>query len=48
MSQKLTVVLLATLVLFGAMSLKTAVVKHGNGAVIMANGGAPQPPVPWK
>lgn len=48
MSRKATVVLLAMLVLVGAMSLKTVVVTHGDGSVIMANGGAPQPPVPWK
>jgi len=48
MSRKLTVVLLAMLVLVGAMSLKTVVVTHGDGSVIMANGGAPVPPTPWK
>jgi len=48
MSRKLTVVLLAMLVLVGAMSLKTVVVTHSDSAVIMANGGAPVPPVPWK
>ena len=48
MSRKLSVILLAMLTLAGAMSLKTVVVAHGNGAMIMANGGAPQPPVPWK
>ena len=48
MSRKLTVVLLAMLVLVGAMSLKTVAVTHGDGSMIMANGGAPQPPVPWK
>jgi len=48
MSRKLTVILLAMLVLVGAMSLKTVAVTHGDGSVIMANGGAPQPPVPWK
>ena len=48
MSRKLTVVLLAMLVLVTAMSLKTAAVTHGDGSVVMANGGAPQPPVPWK
>ena len=48
MSRKLTVFLLAMLVLVGAMSLKTVVVAHGDGSVIMANGGAPQPPTPWK
>jgi len=36
------------LVLVGAMSLKTVVVTHGDGSVIMANGSAPQPPTPWK
>ncbi len=48
MSRRLTVVLLAMLVLVGAMSLKTVVVTHGDGSVIMANGGAPAPQVPWK
>jgi hypothetical protein len=49
MSRKLTVVLLAMLVLVGAMSLKTVVVSHSDGAVIMANGGGgPVPPTPWK
>jgi hypothetical protein len=48
MSRKLTVVLLAMLVLVGAMGLKTVVVAHGDGSAIMANGGAPQPPTPWK
>jgi len=47
MSRKLTVILLAMLVLAGAMGLKTVVVAHSDGAVIMANGGAPQPPTPW-
>jgi len=48
MSRRLTVVLLAMLILVGAMSLKTVVATHGDGSVIMANGGAPQPPIPWK
>jgi hypothetical protein len=48
MSRKLTVVLLAMLVLVGAMGLKTVVVTHGDGSVIMANGSAPLPPTPWK
>ena len=48
MSRKLAVIFLAMLVLVGAMSLKTVVVTHGDGSVIMANGGAPAPPVPWK
>ena len=46
MSRKLTVVLLAMLILVGAMSLKTVVVAHSDGSVIMANGGGPQPPLP--
>ncbi len=48
MSRKLAVVFLAMLVLVGAMSLKTVVVAHGDGSVIMANGGAPPPITPWK
>ena len=48
MSRKLVVVLLAMLVLAGAMGLKTIVTARGDGSVIMANGGAPVPPSPWK
>ncbi len=48
MSRKLTVVLLAMLVLVGAMSLKTVVVTHSDNSLTMANGGAPPPPSPWK
>lgn len=48
MSRRLTVLFLSTLVLVGAMSLKTVVATHSGDAVIMANGGAPQPPNPWK
>jgi len=48
MSRKLTVVLLAMLVLVGAMGLKTVVVTHGDGSLVMANGSAPLPPTPWK
>jgi hypothetical protein len=44
MSRKLTALLLAMLVLAGAMSLKTVVAAHSNGAVMMANGSAPYPP----
>jgi hypothetical protein len=44
MSRKLTSLLLAMLVLAGAMTLKTVVSAHSNGAVMMANGGAPLPP----
>ena len=47
MSRRLTVVLLAMLVLAGAMSLKTVVATHGGNSVVMANGGAPEPPIPW-
>jgi hypothetical protein len=46
MSKKLAVVFLAMLVLVGAMGLKTLITVHGNGTVIMANGGAPPPPIP--
>jgi len=46
MSRKLAALLLAMLVLAGAMSLKTVVAAHSNGAVIMANGPAPSPE-PW-
>jgi hypothetical protein len=48
MSRRLTVLLLAMLVLVGAMSLKTVVITHSDGSLIMANGSAPPPPVPWK
>ena len=44
MSRKLTALLLAMLVLAGAMSLKTVVMAHSDGAVLMANGGDPVPP----
>jgi hypothetical protein len=46
MSRKLSSLLLAMLVLAGAMSLKTAVAAQNNGAITMANGGAPVPPPP--
>ena len=48
MSRRVMVLFLAMLVLVGAMSLKTVVVTHGDGSVILAHGGAPVPPVPWK
>ena len=48
MSRRITVVFLTMLVLVGAMGLKTAITAHGDSTVIMANGGAPEPPVPWK
>ena len=44
MSRKLTSLLLAMLVLVGAMSLKTVVAAHSNSAVLIANGPAPVPP----
>jgi hypothetical protein len=44
MSRKLTALLLAMLILVGAMALKTVVTAHSNGTVIMATGGAPWPP----
>jgi hypothetical protein len=44
MSRTLTAILLAMLVLAGAMGLKTVVAAHSNGTVMMANGGAPYPP----
>ncbi|MCU1240528.1 MAG: hypothetical protein JWO71_1254 [Candidatus Acidoferrum typicum] len=44
MSRKLTSLLLAMLILAGAMTLKTVVSAHSNGAVMMANGAAPVPP----
>lgn len=46
MSRKLTVLLLAMLVLAGAMGLKTVVATHVNGGVLMAHGGAPAPTPP--
>ena len=49
MSRKLASLLLAMLVLVGAMSLKTLVAAHSDSAVMMArNGSAPTPPVPLK
>ncbi len=47
MSRRLIVVLLTMLVLVGAMSLKTVVVTHSDGSVILANGTGPTPPIPW-
>lgn len=48
MSKKLVVLLLAMLVLVGAMSLKTVATTHGDGSIILASGGAPTPPMPYK
>jgi hypothetical protein len=44
MSRKLTVVLLAMLILAGAMGLKTLIAGHSDSPSIMAVGGAPVPP----
>jgi hypothetical protein len=44
MSHRLTALLLAMLVLTGAMGLKTVVMAHSNGAILAANGSAPLPP----
>ena len=44
MSRKLTALLLAMLILAGAMGLKTVVSAHSKGAVMVAIGGAPFPP----
>lgn len=46
MSRKLTALLLAMLVLAGAMSLKTVIADSHNGSVLTANGSAPFPPDP--
>jgi hypothetical protein len=43
MSRTLTSLLLAMLILAGAMGLKTVVAAHNDGAVMMANGGGPVP-----
>jgi hypothetical protein len=48
MSRKTVSVLLAMIVLAGAMGLKTTVASHSNGAILMANGSAPVPPIPFK
>jgi hypothetical protein len=48
MSRISTVVLMAMLVLAGAMGLKTVVTTHGDSSVMMANGSAPVPPTPWR
>lgn len=48
MSRKLAVVFLAMLVLVGAMGLKTVVMAHGDGSLIMANGSSPAPITPYK
>jgi len=46
MSRKLVLVVLVMLVLTGAMGLKTVVMAHGNGSLMMANGASPVPILP--
>jgi hypothetical protein len=48
MSKLVLVILFVMVVLVGAMGLKKAVTSNGNGAVVMANGGMPVPPGPYK
>jgi hypothetical protein len=48
MSRKLTVILLVMVILTGAMGLKAVVTSHSNGTVMIAAGGGPVPPSPWK
>jgi len=49
MSRRLATLLLSLLVLAGAMGLKTLVVAHRGGTVLIANGPAPYAwPPPWK
>jgi hypothetical protein len=48
MSRKLVVVFLVMLVLTGAMGLKTAVMAHSDGSLIMANGSSPAPITPYR
>lgn len=48
MSRFLAVVVLVMLVLAGAMGLRNIVTANGDGPVMMAHGGAPAPPTPWK
>ncbi len=48
MSRISSAIVLAMLVLTGAMGLKTVVTTHGDSSVLMANGTAPVPPTPWK
>jgi hypothetical protein len=48
MSRKAAVILLVLAVLVGAMGLKTVATAHTDGTIIMAHGGGPVPPVPFK
>jgi hypothetical protein len=45
MSRKLGAVALALGILVGAMGLKTMISAHSTGAVVMANGLSPAPPI---
>jgi hypothetical protein len=46
MSRISSAIVLAMLVLTGAMGLKTVVTTHGDSSVLTANGTAPIPPLP--
>ena len=46
MSRISSAIVLAMLVLTGAMGLKTVVTAHGDSSVLIANGTAPVPPLP--
>ena len=46
MSRISSAIVLAMLVLTGAMGLKTVVTAHGDSSVLIANGTAPIPPLP--
>ena len=48
MSRISSAIVLAMLVLTGAMGLKTVLTTHGDSSVLMANGTAPVPQTPWK
>jgi len=48
MSRKLAVVLFVMLILVGSMGLRTLVTAHADGSILMAAGGAPAPPTPYK
>ena len=48
MSKRLTVLAVAMAILVTAMGLKSAVTAKDSSAVLMANGGAPTPPSPWR
>ena len=48
MNRWLKVVFLVLLVLASAMLVRNATVANGSGPVLVANGGNPVPPLPWK